>query len=92
MAYLKGKVVQWTDPVSGRRRSKSFSSEQRAKWWAEEKHEETRLLRDRRLTPQQVQENEAQRTPLVKVVAEYRKKLGEKSREKHIGEVRSGEV
>lgn len=57
MAEVNDRRVRWYDPLSGRRRTRSFSTPQAARLFAQEREREAQLLRDGYLDPKELDRN-----------------------------------
>ena len=73
MASLRDRTVQWIDPISDRRKTRTFSTPDVARRFAEDRDEELRLVRDGRLSAAQLKEARVERTPIAEAITEYRR-------------------
>ena len=73
MASIRDRTVQWIDPISGRRKTRTFSTPDVARRFAEDRDEELRLVRDGRLSAAQLKESTVERTPIAAAITEYRR-------------------
>lgn len=75
MASIKGRRVQWTCPVTRKRKTKTLGSTALAKRFAADRENETDLVQGRFITAQQLHQGQLQQTPILEAIDEYKHAL-----------------
>ncbi len=71
MASVKGRRVQWLDPLSGRRMTRTLGSPALAKRFAADRENEAELVRGRFIDARQLEQGKLQQAPLPEVLDDY---------------------
>ena len=78
MAYVKGKVVQWYDPISCKRRTKTYATEAQAEAAAEKRDEERQAIHSGLIDAELVEETEKRRVRVGPLIDLYDRRIQKK--------------
>ena len=71
MASVKDRTVQWVDPVTGRRMTRTLDTPEMARWFRTDREKEAALLRGRFIDGGDLEHGKLRQTPLVDVLDDY---------------------
>ncbi len=75
MASIKGRRVRWYDPLTGKQRTKTCSTPDAARRWAEKMDRQAKLYRDGDLDADQLQQAQTRVIPITELVERYTEDL-----------------
>ncbi len=75
MPSIHGRQVRWYDPVTGKQRTKTLSSQAAARRFAQRREEDARLYRDGYLDAQQIQQAQVRTTPIAETLRSFQQEL-----------------
>lgn len=78
MAYVKGRVVQWYDPIQRRRKTKTYATEVQAAAEAELREKERQAIRSGLIDAKLVEETEKRRVRVEPLVERYDRRIQKK--------------
>ena len=80
MASVRGRTVQWTDPATRKRLTKTLASPSMAKRFASDRETESELVKGRFLDAKTLERGRHQWTPILQVIDEYEQELVKRRR------------